>query len=389
MKRDRRTRTRYTSDGALLALVGLIALVALFLTSCGKREEKVTEEVIRPVKTVTVASSGAVSGLTLPGKVRAARRVELAFKVVGGRLIKLPIEGKEGEYVKKGELLARIDPKDFQVEIRSAEGKLTEARAALKLAQSEYERVKRIREKDPGAVSEAMVDKRREALNRAQGQIESLKALVDDAKNRLSYTYLRAPFGGVIAKRYVDNFQEVKPRQPIVSLEDISHVELLVDVPENVMAVTKERGGEAVSAIAEFPTAPGKQYALQLKEYATKADPATQTYQVVLQMPQPKGLNILPGMTATVVLSASGEETQETPILIPAIAVVADPDGESYVWVVEPKDMTVHKRAVKVGSLTGSENIIIQEGLKGGEKIAVAGVLKLQEGMKVRLWDQQ
>ena len=389
MKPGKRIRNAHSSNWTAPTMVCLIAVLAVLVTSCGKGEEKVTEEVIRPVKTMTVASSGAVSGLTLPGKVRAARRVELAFKVVGGRLIKLPIEGKEGEYVKKGELLARIDPKDFQVEIQSAEGKLTQAMATLELAESQYARVQRIRKKDPGAVSGAMVDRRREAVNRAQGQIKSLKALVDDAKNRLNYTYLRAPFSGVIAKRFVDNFQDVKPKQPIVSLEDISHVEILVDVPENVMAIAREEGERAVSAIAEFPTAPGKQYPLQLKEYATKADPATQTYQVVLQMPQPEGINIFPGMTATVVLSTSGEEAHETPILIPAIAVVADPGGKSYVWVVEPKDMTVHKREVKVGSLTGSENIIIQEGLKGGEKIAVAGVLKLQEGMKVRLWDQQ
>jgi RND family efflux transporter MFP subunit len=128
---------------------------------------------------------------------------------------------------------------------------------------------------------------------------------------------------------------------------------------------------------------------LQLKEYATKADPQTQTYQVVLQMPQPEGINILPGMTASVVVSTSGDVKEDGSIVIPAIAVLADPSGKNYVWVVEPQNMTVHKRDVSVGQLTGSENINILEGLEGGEKIVVAGVLKLQEGMQVRLWDQQ
>ncbi|MBW2057564.1 MAG: efflux RND transporter periplasmic adaptor subunit [Deltaproteobacteria bacterium] len=389
MKPDNRTRTRHASSRLFPALVCLIASVGLLITSCGKGEEEVAREVIRPVKIMTVPSSGAISGLTLPGKVRASRRVELAFKVVGGRLIELPVEGKEGKFVKKGDLLARVDPKDFQVEIRNVQGKLGEARAALKLAKSEYERVLRIKKKDPGAVSGALVDKRREAVSRAQARIKSLKAVVEDAKNRLGYTYLRAPFSGVIAKRYVDNFQEVQPKQPIVSLEDIYRVEILVDVPENVMAMAKEQQKGTVTAVAEFPTAPGKQYPLKLKEYATKADPATQTYQVVFELPQPESINVFPGMTATVVLSPRGEETQETQILIPAGAVLAEPDGKNYVWVVDPENMTVHKQSVKVGSLTGSENIVIQEGLKGGEKIVVAGVLKLQEGMKVRLWDQQ
>ena len=69
--------------------------------------------------------------------------------------------------------------------------------------------------------------------------------------------------------------------------------------------------------------------------------------------------------------------------------MVADPQGKNYVWVVDSNDMSVKKRDVKVGRVTGSENIDILEGLEGGETIVVAGVLKLKDGMKVRLWDQQ
>jgi multidrug efflux system membrane fusion protein len=228
----------------------LILFLLLFIASCGREEEKASvPEVVRPVKVITVVPSGAGSGLQFPGKVRADQRVELAFKVVGGRLIELPIAGKEGGYVKKGELLARIDPKDFETDLRNAEGRLKEAEAALKLAKSQYARVQRIRKEDPGATSQAMVDKRREAVNQAQGRIKSLKASVDNAKNLLSYTYLRAPFAGRIARRYVDNFQEVKPKQPIASLEDISRVELLIDIPENVMAVARAEGPRSVKAV--------------------------------------------------------------------------------------------------------------------------------------------
>jgi multidrug efflux system membrane fusion protein len=389
MKSEKRTRTGQSLNWTFAVLVCILAFSTSFLISCGKEEEEVTEEIVRPVKTVTVEAIGGFSGLTLPGRVRAGKRVEFAFKEVGGRLIELPIAGREGQQVEKGELLARIDPQDFQTNVRNVEGRLREAEAALQLAQSEYERVLRIQKKDPGAVSAADIDRRRETVNQTQGRIKSLKAEVDNAKNQLSYTYLRAPFSGVIARRFVDNFQEVKPKQPIVSLEDISHVEVLVDVPENIMALRRAGEEEAVSAIAVFPTAPGEQYPLQLKEYATTADPQTQTYQVVLQMPQPEGINILPGMTASVVISTSGEVREDRAILIPAIAVLADPSGKNYVWVVDPQDMTVHKRDVSVGQLTGSENINILEGLEGGEKIVVAGVLKLQDGMEVRLWDRQ
>ena len=193
----------------------------------------------------------------------------------------------------------------------------------------------------------------------------------------------------MIAQRFVDNFQDVKPKQPILALEEVSHVELLVNVPENVIAMAKSVEREDIKAAAQFSSAPGKQFPLQLKEFATKSDSATQTYQVVLQMPQPEDLNIFPGMTASVTLSLGSSAAADKQVLIPAIAVVAKPDGTSYVWVVDSKQMMVHPQDVNVGAISGSKDIQILEGLKGGETIVIAGVLKLQEGMKVRFWDQQ
>jgi RND family efflux transporter MFP subunit len=356
------------------------ALLLVFVTSCGKKEEKVPEKkVVRPVKIMTIMSSEEAFKRKFPGKVRAAKRVELAFQV-GGPLIELPIE--EGQNVKRRQLLARVDPKDFQTDLRNAEGGLGKVKAALQLAQTEYERVVRIRKKDPGAVSQAMVDRRREAVNKAQADIQSLQAAVDAAKDQLSYTYLRAPFSGVISRRYVDNYQEVRAKQPIVSLDDISYLEILVDVPEIVMASVREGG--PVKAVAEFAAAPGRQFPLTIKEYATRADPRTQTYQVTLQMPRPKGINILPGMTATVHGSPPVKERSADQFVIPAIAVFADEAGISHVWVVDKDAMKVNKRKVTTGDLTGTDSIQILEGLESGEKIAITGVAQLREGMQVR-----
>jgi RND family efflux transporter MFP subunit len=361
----------------------------LILMACGKKEEPVPEGIIRPVKTMTVAADMDIGDITLPGKVRAHQRVELAFKEVAGRLIELPIADREGQEVAEGELLARIDPRDFETNLRSVQGRLREAIASLDLAKAQYERVKRIQKQDPGAISGADIDRRRENVNRLQGRIRSIRAEVTSARDRLSYTKLTAPFAGLIAKRYVDNFQDVRPKQPILALEDVSQVEILIDVAENVMAVARREGGQAIEAVAVFPSAPDKKFPLELKEYATKADDATQTYQVVLQMPQPEGVNIFPGMTATVTVGLAQNVSLDKLVVIPAIAVLAEPNGKSFVWVVDKKELTVHKQQVTVGMISGSENIDVKEGLEGGETIAVAGILQLQEGMKVRLWDQQ
>jgi len=380
MKPDKRIRSDHSPNWIFPIMAYLAVLLVLLVTSCGKKEEqKVTREVIRPVKIMTVMSSEEAFKRKFPGRVRASKRVDLAFQV-GGPLIELPID--EGQNVKKGQLLARIDPRDFQTNLRNAEGGLGKAQAALQLAQKEYERVVRIRKKDPGAVSQAMVDRRAEAVNKAQADIKSLKAAVDAAKDQLSYTYLRAPFSGVISRRYVDNYQEVRAKQPIMSLDDISSLEILVDVPEIVMASVR-KGGSA-GAVAEFAAAPGRQFPLTIKEYATRADPRTQTYQVTFQMRRPKGINILPGMTATVVGSPPVKERGGDRFVVPALAVFADEAGVSHVWVVDKETMKVQKRKVKTGELTGTDSIQILEGLESGERIAVTGVAQLREGMQVR-----
>jgi len=363
-----------------LFLAGLMAVFTIFVSSCGKEEAPVTEKtVVRPVKMMTLTSGGEMTKLSFPAKVRASQRVDLAFQV-SGPLIKLPI--KEGQQVKKGHLLAQIDPKDFQTNLRKAEGQLAKAKAMIEKAQSDYERILRIRKEDPGAASQAMVDQKRAALDTTKADIESLEAAVDGAKDLLSYTSLRAPFTGVIAKRYVDNFQEVQAKQPIVSLQDILHIEILLDLPERFM--TRIKTGRT-KAYAEFAAAPGKQYELVKKEIAAEADPRTQTYQVVLEMEAPEGIRILPGMTANVVAQTQlGESGGGEKCVIPAIAVFADEAGNSNVWVVDPDTMQVHKRKVTTGNLTGTDSIQILDGLLPGEKIAITGVVRLQEGMEVR-----
>jgi RND family efflux transporter MFP subunit len=122
---------------------------------------------------------------------------------------------------------------------------------------------------------------------------------------------------------------------------------------------------------------------LKIKEYTTEADPKTHTYQVVLVMPQPKDINVLPGMTANVI--GKGKEGALKGIIrIPAIAVLGDPQGKGFVWVVD-EEMIVHKRSVVMGPMTGTNSILIPEGLKVGEKIIVAGLSKLEEGVKVMI----
>jgi RND family efflux transporter MFP subunit len=357
----------------------VIASFVIFLAACGKeKEENAAKEVVRPIKMMTVTSSTDAVQLKFPGMVRAAKRADLAFQV-GGTLRQFPLD--EGQVVKEGQLIGQLDQRDFKNNLRNAQGQLEKAKAALESAQSEHDRILRIQKQDPGAASESMVVLRRQALDQSKAEIDSVQAAVDTARDQLGYTTLHAPFGGVISKRYVDNYQEIRAKEPIVSLDDVSSVEILVDVPELIVATFKENSETPV--VAEFAAAPGKQYPLTIKERASRADPKTQTYQVVFRMPQPDGINVLPGMTATVTGSAQMREETKEVFIVPDIAVVADAAGNPNVWIVDKDTLKVQRRAVKTGDLTGTDSIEIIDGLKTGETIAVSGVSRLREGMQV------
>jgi RND family efflux transporter MFP subunit len=200
---------------------------------------------------------------------------------------------------------------------------------------------------------------------------------------------LRAPFSGNVATRYVQNFEEVQSKQPIIALRDLKLLDVKFNIPESLVIRLTEQGVDSqatdVPVYAVFDAKPGQRYGLSYKEAATRADRATQTFEITYTLPAPDEIEVLPGMTTTVhvdltrYLSSSGGV-----FTIPAASVVADPGLSPKVWVVDPATLTVSGREVEVGSMEGN-SIQVLSGLKGGERIVTAGAPYLVEGMKVRL----
>jgi RND family efflux transporter MFP subunit len=352
-----------------VAVLGLAA--ALGTTGCGGGEEAAAPEPVRPVKTVRVG--GLAEGeLTFPGLVEAGEKSLLSFRVPG-RIVELKAE--EGDEVPEGRVIARLDPRDYQITVE-------EARAEFTRAEADLERFQRLYEND--AVPLADLQARRAARDVSAARL-------DEARRNLSYTELDAPFTGRIGRRYVENFMVVQANQEIVDLNAIDTMEISFDVSEAVIRrMRRTEDSEAIRVFAEFDNRPGLRFPLRFKEAANRADPTTQTFRVKFLMDQPDEFRLLPGMTATVRVNfpADGEVSgQDTPaVTIPAIAVVGDPEGDAYVWVVDPSAMTVSKRPVRLGSLTGTESVIVESGLRGGEVLVVAGLRTLSEGMEVSLW---
>ena len=418
VRRDRRTPIRACRLQPSFAL-----LIICFSAACSRREPP-RSEIVRPVKTMTVAAGNEPDTRTFPGRVDASRQVELSFQVPGV-LINLPV--KEGQKVAKGEILAQLRPDEFEARLETAQGQLDQAKAtlaALRLgerpeeqlrreaaeraaaakvanAKTEFERYSRLLR--TSAVSQSdyelaqtnyrvaqeehraalqLLQKgtaaRKEDIDAQEAVVRGLEGRLADAKLQLADSTLRARYNGVIAQRFVEEGQSIAVNKPVVRLQSTGTIDIVVDVPEAAMA-SGVRSPNIVSIAAEISGAPGRQYAVGIKEIAQVADPITQTFPVRFEMPSPRDATVLPGMTATVTVSYQRSRNR---ILVPISAVCKLDTGEQVVWVLGP-DGIVRARPVTMGVARDGDVEILQ-GLNPGDRIVVAGAVFLREGMKVR-----
>jgi RND family efflux transporter MFP subunit len=301
----------------------------------------------------------------------------MAFRV-SGKLVEFP--ANRGILVEQGDLLARLDPSDYQATVN-------QTRAQYDLAVAQFKRAAEL--VDRQLVSRSEYDQR-EALMKVR------KSDLTQAQNNLDYTRLVAPFDGVVARRMAENFENVAAGQVVLILQTKKMIDVTVDVPESIVArverVRAERQPKSVQI--RFGSSSDRTYAAEYKEHETNADPATLTFKVTFSLPTPEDLNVLPGMSATVIADLSSLFSGETAAtLVPIEAVFSAEDqpleaDHRQVWIVDPDSMRTTRRDVKVGPLTG-QNIAILEGLEAGELIVSAGVNAVQEGMWIRPMERE
>ncbi len=359
-----------TQPPKVIPFLCLVPVLATWLAGCGEQTQEV-KPVVRPVKTMVIGGASSEFQRTFTARVRASDRVELAFQVPG-RIIELPV--KKGQQLKQGDLIGRLDQRDYKSNLKSAQAEFDTALANFKRGDELVEK---------GFISRTDYD-------RLRSRRDVTAADLDKAKKALEDTDLKAPFDGVVAQRFVENFTEVRAKQKIVSLQDTSLLELVIYVPEHIVAIMREGGPRNAILYAEFNAIPGEKFPLTVKEFSTQADATTQTFEYVLTMPRPEARNILPGMTANVHASRADidESQQAASFTIPAIAVFSDEKSQSQVWIIKQPENTAHARRVTTGNLSGNDQIEILAGIESGEMIAIAGVSQLREGMRVRPVDR-
>ena len=367
---------KQTNMGRYLRLAASAVLAIALLSGCTKEPPPKPPTL---VKAMQVVGADDLSKTVFPGRASAGQEANLSFRVAGP-LVELPVS--VGDKVAAGDLIARIDPNDYQVTLNSAQAQLQSIRAAYTAAENDYQRVMSTFREDPGATSQRAVDASRALRDQALAQVSSVESLVQTATDRLGYTDLLAPFTGEVVETYVENFETVLPMRPIARLLDPSSIELIVSVPENLIGY----GDYVISITVSFNALPGVSIPATIKEIGREATQATRTYPVTLVMAQPEGGEILPGMAGEATIEARlPEGTGRTGITIPATAMFAGSDIEvTNVWVIDPATNMLSQRAVETGRLSSS-GMLITGGLEAGEWIVVAGTHSLSDGQEVKI----
>jgi RND family efflux transporter MFP subunit len=350
----------------------ILVISILMLSACGKPPEPQIKD-SRPVKMMTLGSAGTSAKLEYPGVVDSIQQVDLGFEVAG-QIIELPIIS--GQEIMKGDLLARLDPRDYKAARDAAASHLRAMSAANGRAQRIFEQ---------NAGSQAEVD---DALRNFRVAEEELKT----AQKALDDTYLRAPFSGQIAEIPADNFDNVEAKEKILLLHDITSLEMDVTVPERDVALSPpglsvEELSRILQPEVEVSTVPGQRFPATYKKIDFAADPVTRTYPATFNFANPAHLTILPGMTGRIILHVKAEDVPKkikSGFMIPASATAIDKQSNAYIWRVDPETMRVSRTRVELGVMSGA-NVQIRNGIKQGDRIAISGVHHLREGMKVHL----
>ena len=342
-KKDMKTRT----------LLGILLLAALMLTTgCGK--EKATSTETRRVLTQTVTGNNAATVTTYPGRTQASEEANVAFRVAG-TLLRVTV--KEGDRVRRGQVIARMDDRDYRVQLTAAEAEFTQVKA-------EAERVMSLFADSVGTANN--YDKARYGLEQITQKLQHCRDQVEDC-------VLRAPFDGYVQSVLRESHETVGAGMPIVSLIGDGQTEIVINIP----ASESLRRDQFASFSARFDVLPGEQFPLQLLSIARQAN-VNQLYEVRLGL-QGRHPQITPGMSTMVQLSYQNEDAKT--ILIP-ISAIRHSDDASSVFVYA--DGKVRKTGVTLGHVHNNGTVEVLAGLKTGDQIVISGVNMLSDGEAVR-----
>ncbi len=347
------------------------AIVLTLLAACNESRD-VEEEILRPVRYLTVADNVSGRDRTFSGTLKSTRESRLSFKV-SGTITHLPVQ--IGQRLSRGDLIAELDSDSFVLQVEQAQASLVEAQAGERNAKSSYDRTKGLYANDNASLNE--LDAARATAEAASAQVRAATKALEIARLNLSYTRLTASEDCSIASIDVEVNENVASGQQVGAVSCGTDFEVELDVPESLIAFVDRT--TPVSLV--FSAIPNTRIAGEVTEVSTSGSAAV--FPVVVRVSE-EHPSLRSGLAADVTFELATARLEDT-FLLPLAAVVNDPDGV-YVYVAEAGEVEgealVRRRRVELGELT-QNGIEIVDGLVAGDDVIIAGVSVIRPGQRV------
>ena len=341
----------------LMKMVILTVILSVGIFACKEKAEPKTQ-VIQPVKIFTVGdNSNKPSIKVFTGLVKESREVKLAFQIPGP-LVSLNVN--QGQFVKKGELIAAVNERDYLVQLEAANAQFDNAKLQAERYTALYEKK---------STSKSVYDQIQVGFKLAKAQKEA-------AENALNDTKIYAPFSGYVQAMYAENYEKIGAGQPIVSLLDLNDLEVAVSLSENDFLQNKSFTGYT----AKFESFPGVAFDLKLIEIEQKPN-GDNFFRMRLKIDR-QGLQVVPGMVASIETGLA--KTKSTIYKVP-VESVFNKKGKSYVWIYDGVNKCVKGKVVSLKDFDSNGMINIESGIKNGDLVVSAGVHSLSEGQNVKI----
>jgi membrane fusion protein, multidrug efflux system len=296
----------------------------------------------------------------------------MAFRVAGKisqRIVEV------GQRVKKGDVLFRLDPEDFELQLRVAESEQSSALSMLKQSTAEEGRLQQLRRSD--AVSVSDYDMALANRDVAKARLESANRRMSIATNQRSYCDLIADSDGLVTSIAAEAGQVVNVGQTVLQLMQNDELEAIVSLPENFVSNVKN-----LKASALFWSHPDRQLQAELRELSPIADPVSRTYDARFKLLE-KAPDLTIGMTVTIQLDNRSEDGLCVPI-----TSIASRNDKPILWRIEPQSGRVAPIAVEIVQYR-TDTAIIRGPFESGDQIVSAGVQRIDENSLVRIWESK
>lgn len=331
--------------------------LVLFASCIGNKEKEQSKVLVKTEKAVGYSIGNEQE---YPFISRPYRTSELSFRV-GGPIDRFDVFA--GNYYKQGSIIAEIDPRDFRIRKERSE-------AVYKQMKAEYERIRKLYEKDNISASQ---------YEKVKADYVTAKTAFDIASCEVEDTKLMAPFNGYVSEVYIEKFQDVKATQPVLSFINIDKLRIETYVTQEVAASAQPLDSVEI----RFDLYPDKKYKAQIAEVSKGTTRNNLSYLLTALLPNLEG-KLLAGMSGKVRLNLTSDSENKGVVVSQSSLCYRATEGD-YVWVVNENSAKVSQRKVCKGDLLPNGKVVISKGLEEGEVIAASGLRFLSDGMQVEL----